>query len=46
MGEKSFAVRVVFHSPDDTTLTDAQIEAAVQHILTHLAKQLNAKLRT
>jgi phenylalanyl-tRNA synthetase beta chain len=46
MGEKSLAVRVVLQSKDDVSLTDAQIEAAVQHILAHLSKQLNAKLRT
>jgi phenylalanyl-tRNA synthetase beta chain len=46
MGEKSSAVRIVLQSNDDQTLTEAQIESAVQNILSHLSKQLNAKLRT
>lgn len=46
MGEKSMAVRLFLQSPDDVTLTDAQIDAAVQNILAHLSTQLNAKLRT
>ena len=46
MGEKSMAVRLLLQSPDDVTLTDAQIDAAVQNILAHLSTQLNAKLRT
>jgi phenylalanyl-tRNA synthetase beta chain len=46
MGEKSLAVRVVLQSSDDVSLTEIQIESAVQNILAHLSKQLNAKLRT
>jgi len=46
MGEKSLAVRIVLQSNDEQTLTETQIEAAVQNILSHLSKQLNAKLRT
>jgi phenylalanyl-tRNA synthetase beta chain len=46
LGEKSLAVRVVLQSSDDVSLTEAHIESAVQNILAHLSKQLNAKLRT
>ena len=46
MGEKSMAVRLVLQSTDDTTLTEAQIENAVQAVVNQLAAQLNAKLRS
>jgi phenylalanyl-tRNA synthetase beta chain len=43
-GEKSLAVRLTLNS-DDATLTDAQIEAAVQAVIQRLAEQLGARLR-
>ena len=46
MGEKSLAVRVVLQSSDDVSLTETQIESAMQTILAHVSTQLNAKLRT
>jgi phenylalanyl-tRNA synthetase beta chain len=46
MGEKSMAVRVVLQRVDEVMLTDAEIDSAVQIMLSHLSQQLNAKLRT
>ena len=46
MGEKSLAVRLILQSTDDATLTDAQIEQAVQSVVQQLTQQLNARLRT
>ena len=46
LGEKSLAVRLVLQSTDDATLTDTQIEQAVQAVLQQLTQQLNARLRT
>jgi phenylalanyl-tRNA synthetase beta chain len=45
LGEKSLAVRLVLQSTDDTTLTEAQIDHAVQAALHQLSVKLNAKLR-
>lgn len=45
LGEKSLAVRLVLQSTDDTTLTEAQIDHAVQAVLHQLSDKLNAKLR-
>jgi len=44
MGEKSLAVRLVLSS-DTATLTDEEIEAAVQAVLANLQGQLGARLR-
>jgi phenylalanyl-tRNA synthetase beta chain len=44
MGEKSLAVRLVLSS-DAATLTDEEIEAAVQAVLVTLQSQLGARLR-
>ncbi len=44
MGEKSLAVRLVLSS-DAGTLTDEEIEAAVQAVLANLQSQLQARLR-
>lgn len=44
MGEKSLAVRLVLSS-DAATLTDEEIEAAVQAVLANLQGQLGARLR-
>ncbi|MBM3397956.1 MAG: phenylalanine--tRNA ligase subunit beta, partial [Betaproteobacteria bacterium] len=44
VGEKSLAVRLSFHS-DEATLTDAQIEAAMNGVLSSLSTQLAARLR-
>jgi len=46
MGEKSLAVRLIMQSTDDATLTDAQIEQAVQAVVQQLIQQLDARLRT
>jgi phenylalanyl-tRNA synthetase beta chain len=46
MGEKSLAVRLILQSTDDATLTDAQIEQAVQSVVQQLTQLLNARLRT
>ena len=46
MGEKSLAVRLIMQSTDDATLTDAQIDQAVQAVVQQLTQQLNARLRT
>jgi phenylalanyl-tRNA synthetase beta chain len=46
LGEKSLAVRLILQSTDDATLTDAQIEQAVQAVVQQLTQQLNARLRT
>ena len=46
MGEKSLAVRLILQSTDDATLTDTQIEQAVQAVVQQLTQQLNARLRT
>jgi phenylalanyl-tRNA synthetase beta chain len=43
-GEKSLAVRLTLNS-DDTTLTDEQIEAAVQAVVQQIAAQLGGRLR-
>lgn len=42
--EKSLAVRLTLNR-DDATLTEAEIEAAVQSVLDALTKQLGARLR-
>jgi len=44
LGEKSLAVRLVLSS-DTATLTDEEIEAAVQAVLANLQGQLGARLR-
>lgn len=44
LGEKSLAVRLVLSS-DTATLTDDDIEAAVQAVLANLQQQLQARLR-
>ncbi|WP_137896751.1 phenylalanine--tRNA ligase subunit beta [Ramlibacter sp. 2FC] len=44
-GEKSLAVRLTLNS-DEATLTEAQIEAAVQSVLDQLAATLGARLRS
>jgi phenylalanyl-tRNA synthetase beta chain len=44
-GEKSLAVRLTMQS-NDATLTDTQIEQAVQAVVQQLTQQLNARLRT
>jgi phenylalanyl-tRNA synthetase beta chain len=44
VGEKSLAVRLTLASPD-ATLTDAQIDAAMNAVLAHLASALGARLR-
>ena len=46
LGEKSLAVRLVLQSTDDNTLTESQIDNAVQAVVKQLANQLNAKLRS
>ncbi len=46
LGEKSLAVRLQLQSTDDTTLTDTQIDTAVQAVVTQLSSTLDAKLRT
>jgi phenylalanyl-tRNA synthetase beta chain len=46
LGEKSLAVRLILQSTDDATLTDTQIEQAVQAVVQQLTQQLNARLRT
>ncbi len=43
-GEKSLAVRLTLGSAE-ATLNDAQIDAALQAIIAHLAQQLGARLR-
>ncbi len=43
-GEKSLAVRLTLNS-DEATLTEAQIEAAVQAVLAQLQTQVGARLR-
>jgi len=45
VGEKSLAVRLTLGAAD-ATLTDAQIDAAMNGVLSHLASQLAARLRT
>ena len=44
VGEKSLAVRLTLGSAE-TTLTDAQIDAAMGAVVTHLGEQLAARLR-
>jgi phenylalanyl-tRNA synthetase beta chain len=44
VGEKSLAVRLSFHS-DEATLTDAQIETAMNGVMSSLSSQLAARLR-
>ena len=44
-GEKSLAVRLTLNS-DDATLTEEQIESAVQAVLAALQQQVGARLRT
>ena len=43
-GEKSLAVRLTLNS-DEATLTDAQIDAAMQSVLAQLARDVGARLR-
>jgi phenylalanyl-tRNA synthetase beta chain len=43
-GEKSLAVRLTLNS-DEATLTDAQIESAMQAIVEQLARDVGARLR-
>jgi phenylalanyl-tRNA synthetase beta chain len=43
-GEKSLAVRLTLNS-DEATLTDAQIDAAMQAVLAQLARDVGARLR-
>lgn len=43
-GEKSLAVRLTLNS-DQSTLTDAQIDAAVQAVVVRIAQQLGGRLR-
>ena len=43
-GEKSLAVRLTLGS-DEATLTEAEIDAAVQAVVTHLAQRTGARLR-
>jgi phenylalanyl-tRNA synthetase beta chain len=45
VGEKSLAVRLTLHS-DDATLTDAQIESAMNAVLASLSEQVAARLRS
>ncbi len=45
VGEKSLAVRLTMQSTD-ATLTEAQIEQAVQAVVQQLSQQLNARLRS
>ena len=45
VGEKSLAVRLTMQSTD-ATLTEAQIEQAVQAAVQQLSQQLNARLRS
>ncbi len=45
VGEKSLAVRLTMQSTD-ATLTEAQIEQAVQAVVQQLSEQLNARLRS
>ena len=45
VGEKSLAVRLTMQSTD-ATLTDAQIDQAVQAVVQQLTQQLSARLRT
>ncbi len=44
-GEKSLAVRMTLNSQDDTTLTEAQIDATVQAVVAGLVGQVGARLR-
>jgi phenylalanyl-tRNA synthetase beta chain len=44
LGEKSLAVRLQLSSPN-ATLTEAQIEAVVQSVVSHLQTALQARLR-
>jgi len=44
VGEKSLAVRLTLGT-SDATLTDAQIDAAMNAVLAHLASQVSARLR-
>jgi phenylalanyl-tRNA synthetase beta chain len=46
MGEKSLAVRLQLQSTDETTLTESQIDHAVQTVLAQLSSDLQAKLRS
>jgi len=45
VGEKSVAVRLTLGS-SEATLTDAQIDAAIQAVVAHLTAQLGARWRT
>ena len=45
VGEKSLAVRLTMHS-DETSLTDAQIEAVMNGVISALSQQLSARLRS
>jgi phenylalanyl-tRNA synthetase beta chain len=44
VGEKSLAVRLSLHS-DEATLTEAQIDTAMNAVLSQLTQQLAARLR-
>ena len=44
VGEKSLAVRLTLGTAD-ATLTDAQIDAAMNAVLAHLGSQVSARLR-
>ncbi|MEK7345702.1 MAG: phenylalanine--tRNA ligase subunit beta [Pseudomonadota bacterium] len=45
VGEKSLAVRLTLHS-DEATLTDAQIETAMNSVMAQLTQQVAARLRS
>jgi phenylalanyl-tRNA synthetase beta chain len=45
VGEKSLAVRLTLHS-DEATLTDTQIDTAMNAVLTQLTQQVAARLRS
>ena len=45
-GEKSMAVRLFLQSTDENTLTEAQIDSALQSVIGQLSSQLSARLRT
>ena len=45
-GEKSMAVRLFLQSTDENTLTETQIDSALQSVIGQLSSQLSARLRT
>ena len=45
-GEKSMAVRLFLQSTDENTLTEAQIDSALQSVIGQLSSLLSARLRT